>query len=178
MLLIPLTFALFTPLGLPAFAWWAAALNALPMIAAMAWVCADAILLVRTGNQRYALTGIAVFFLGLLFFEKAAVIPFVAFAVDGAAGATCRATESRAEDGVARRFSAVDRRRWRADGRVDRRLPRSSSTSGAGRLDLGMTGDLLVRSVTHGIVPGLVGGPWDWERWAPSSPWATAARGR
>jgi hypothetical protein len=27
--------------------------------------------------------------------------------------------------------------------------------------------------VTHGIVPGLVGGPWDWQRWAPASPWAT-----
>jgi hypothetical protein len=40
-------------------------------------------------------------------------------------------------------------------------------------LDVAMTWDLLVRSVTHGIVPGLVGGPWDWQRWAPASPWAT-----
>src|SRR6478609_9439961 len=63
-LLLPLTFALFTPLGLPAFSWWAAALNALPMIAAMAWVCADAILLVRTGNQRYAVTGVIAFLVG------------------------------------------------------------------------------------------------------------------
>ena len=39
--------------------------------------------------------------------------------------------------------------------------------------DLAMTWDLLRRSVTHGIVPGLVGGPWDWQRWAPASPWAT-----
>ncbi len=38
--------------------------------------------------------------------------------------------------------------------------------------DLAMTGDLLWRSVTHGIVPGLVGGPWEWQRWAPASPWA------
>ena len=81
MLLVPLTFALFTPLALPAFAWWAAALNSLPMLAAMAWVCADAILLVRTGNQRYALTGALAYLGGLLFFEKSAVIPFVAFAV-------------------------------------------------------------------------------------------------
>src|ERR1700742_3616698 len=80
-LLVPLTFALFTPLGVPGFAWWAAALNSLPMLAALAWVCADAILLVRTGNQRYALTGAVAFLVGLLFFEKAAVIPFVAFAV-------------------------------------------------------------------------------------------------
>ena len=76
-----MVFALFTPLGIPGFAWWAAALNSLPMLAAMAWVCADAILLVRTGNQRYAITGILVFFGGLLFFEKAAVIPFVAFTI-------------------------------------------------------------------------------------------------
>ncbi|MGH3970678.1 MAG: hypothetical protein ACRDTV_21825, partial [Mycobacterium sp.] len=39
--------------------------------------------------------------------------------------------------------------------------------------DLAMTGDLLWRSITHGIVPGLAGGPWHWDRWAPASPWAT-----
>jgi hypothetical protein len=59
-LLVPLTFALFTPLGVPGFAWWAAALNSLPMLAALAWVCADAIMLVRTRDQRYALTGVLV----------------------------------------------------------------------------------------------------------------------
>ena len=40
-------------------------------------------------------------------------------------------------------------------------------------LDWSMTWDLLARSVTHGIVPGLAGGPWDWQRWAPASPWGT-----
>jgi len=38
----------------------------------------DAVLLVRTGNQRYAATGMLVYLGGLLFLEKAAVIPFVA----------------------------------------------------------------------------------------------------
>jgi hypothetical protein len=168
-LLIPLTFALFTPLGLPAFAWWAAALNALPMIAAMAWVCADAILLVRTGNQRYAVTGTAAFFVGLLFFEKAAVIPFVAFAIatlltyvlgDRSAVKTVwraglrlwTASAVVTAGWIALYLVVVDQRRW--------------------TLDLPMTGDLLIRSITHGIVPGLIGGPWHWERWAPSSPWA------
>ena len=168
-LLIPLTFALFTPLGLPAFAWWAAALNALPMIAAMAWVCADAILLVRTGNQRYAVAGTAVFLLGLLFFEKAAVIPFVAFAITTLLAYVLgdRAAVKTVWRGGFRLWTAclvvtaawvglylavVDQRRW--------------------TLDPHMTGELLVRSVTHGIVPALIGGPWGWERWAPSSPWA------
>jgi hypothetical protein len=169
-LLVPLTFALFTPLALPSFAWWAAALNALPMVAALAWVCADAVLLVRTGNRRYAVTGTVAFLLGLTFFEKAAVIPFVAFAVTALLvhvtgdGSAVRTTWRR---GV-RLWSAclavtaawvgvyllvVDQQRW--------------------SFDLGMTWDLLVRSVTHGIVPGLVGGPWEWQRWAPASPWAT-----
>lgn len=168
-LLIPLTFALFSPLTLPAFAWWAAALNALPLIAAMAWVCADAILLIRTGNQRYALTGTLVFLLGLTFFEKAAVIPVVAFAITALLAYVLgdRSALKTVWHGGIRLWIAsgaltaawigiylvvVDQRRW--------------------TLDLPMTADLLVRSVTHGIVPGLIGGPWQWERWAPSSPWA------
>ncbi|QUR69204.1 hypothetical protein [Mycobacterium spongiae] len=167
---IPLTFALFTPLVVPGFAWWAAALNSLPMLAALAWVCADAILLVRTGNQRYAVTGLLAYFGGLLFFEKAAVIPFVAFAVsalsahvhgDRAAIRTVwragvrlwTASLALTAGWVALYVAVVNQRRWSSD--------------------LSMTGDLLRRSITHGVVPGLVGGPWAWARWAPASPWAT-----
>jgi hypothetical protein len=169
-LLIPLTFALFTPLGVPGFAWWAAALNSLPMLAALAWICGDAVLLLRTGNQRYVVTGVLVYLGGLLFFEKAAVIPFVAFAV---AALLCHVQGDRAALATAWRAGVrlwtaslaltavwigvyllvVDQQRWSSD------LP--------------MTWDLLRRSVTHGVVPGLAGGPWTWARWAPASPWAT-----
>ncbi|SPM30153.1 hypothetical protein MTAB308_3656, partial [Mycobacterium terramassiliense] len=169
-LLMPLTFALFTPLGVPGFAWWAAALNSLPMLAALAWVCGDAILLVRTGIHRHALTGVLVYLGGLLFFEKAAVIPFVAFTVaallvhvsgDRSAVRTVWRAGRRlwiaslalTVAWVALYLAVVDQRRWSTD--------------------LAMTGDLLWRSVTHGIVPGLAGGPWHWDRWAPASPWAT-----
>ena len=169
-LLIPLTFALFTPLGVPGFAWWAAALNSLPMLAALAWVCADAILLVRTGNQRYAVTGVLVYFGGLLFFEKAAVIPFVTFAM---AALLWHVQGDRAALGTV----------WRAGLRLW--IPSLILTVGWVALylavvnqqrwsfDLAMTWDLLSRSITHGIVPGLAGGPWHWDRWAPASPWAT-----
>jgi hypothetical protein len=169
-LLIPLTFALFTPLAVPGFAWWAAALNSLPMLAALAWVSADAVLLVRTGNQRYAVTGVLVYFGGLLFFEKAAVIPFVAFAV---AALLCHVQGDRraaltvwragirlwvvsllvTASWIGVYLAVVNQRRW--------------------SFDLAMTWDLLSRSITHGIVPGLAGGPWHWDRWAPASPWAT-----
>lgn len=172
-LLIPLAFALFTPLGVPGFAWWAAALNSLPMLAALAWVCADAILLVRTGKQRYVVTGVLVYFGGLLFFEKAAVIPFVAFAV---AALLCHVTGDRS---LASALATV----WRAGLRLWIAALALTAAWVALYLavvnqqrwssDLGMTGQLLLRSITHGIVPGLAGGPWHWDRWAPASPWAT-----
>ena len=169
-LLIPLTFALFTPLSIPGYAWWAAALNSLPMLAAMSWACADAILLIRTGNQRYAVTALLAYVVGLLFFEKAAVIGFVAFAI--AALLAHVAGDSSPLRTVWQRgirlwtsslvvtagwiglyLVVVDQQRWSSD--------------------LLMTWNLLRRSITHGIVPGLVGGPWAWDRWAPASPWAT-----
>ena len=90
---------------MPGFAWWAAALNSLPMLTAMAWVCADAILLVRTGNRRYALTAALAYLGGLLFFEKSAVIPFVAFTV---AALLCHVQgDRRAAHGVAPRRAVV-----------------------------------------------------------------------
>lgn len=167
-LLVPLTFALFTPLTVPGFAWWAAGLNSLPMLAALAWVCGDAILLQRTGNRRYVVSGTAVYFGSLLFFEKSAVIPFVAFTVVALLAWVGRGSIAAVWHRGFRLWVAmsavtvgwigvyllvVDQQRW--------------------TLDLAMTAELWWRSVTHGIVPGLAGGPWDWQRWAPASPWAT-----
>ncbi|MDY6999107.1 MAG: hypothetical protein SW019_21135 [Actinomycetota bacterium] len=168
-LLVPLSFALFTPLAVPGFAWWAAGLNSLPMLAAMAWVCAEAILLIRTGRRRHLLSAVVVFVAGLMFFEKAAIIPFVAFTVTALYGHVTATVSVREVWQRGRRLwiagvavivawvgvylLVVDQQRW--------------------SFDLGMTWDLLQRSITHGIVPGLVGGPWDWQRWAPASPWAT-----
>ena len=168
-LLVPLCFALFTPLALPAFAWWAAGLNYLPMVAAMAWVCGDAVLLARSGSRRYAITGSLAFVIGLMFFEKAAVIPFASFLLVTLLGhvqgephpvrvAWRRGRPLWLASGlitacwVALYVVVVDQRRW--------------------SWDPAMTWELLARSVTHGIVPGLVGGPWQWGRWAPASPWA------
>lgn len=168
-LLLPLVFALYTPLTVPAFAWWAAALNYLPMLAALAWVCGDAVLLVRTGRRRYAVSGVLAYFSGLLFFEKAAVIPFVAFMVvallwhvTGRTGGLrdvwragrdlWLASLALTAAWVGLYLVVVDQKRWSGD--------------------LSMTWDLLRRAVTHGIVPGLAGGPWQWQRWAPASPWA------
>ncbi|WP_125078740.1 hypothetical protein [Mycobacterium sp. P7213] len=170
-LLIPLTSALWTPLGLPAFAWWAAALNYLPLSAALSWVCADAILLARTGNRRYACTATLAYLGGLVFFEKSAVIPFVAFAVTALLGYVSGKPLAGAIVGA-----------WRAGSRMwTAMLAVTAGWIGVylvvvnqkrWSFDLDMTRDLLLRSITHGIVPSLAGGPWTWARWAPASPWA------
>lgn len=173
-LLVPLCFALFTPMAVPGFAWWTAGLNSLPMLAALAVVCAEAVLLERTGNRRHAAIALLAYLAGLLFFEKAAVIPFVAFTVvtllhfvHGTTGGLLNSAVRTWRDGLrlwapmlaltaawaVLYLIVVDQRRWSSD------LP--------------MTWDLLQRSVTHGILPALVGGPWQWQRWAPASPWAT-----
>ncbi|WP_454197619.1 hypothetical protein [Nocardia sp. Marseille-Q1738] len=169
MILPPLVFYLFCPLTLPAFAWWAAALNALPLQFAVAWVIGDAILLVQSGRRRYALSGVAVFAVALLFFEKSVIVPFVAFAavvlaryVDGGQ-APVRV--------VARRGAAL----WAGSGLVLAcwLIGYLAVVGGpAGPDDLRELRDLLPGAASLGIVPALFGGPWVWERWLPSAPWA------
>lgn len=80
-LLVPLAAALAIPLGLPAATWWAAALNALPLTAAMAWAVASMVQLARTGRTRHAVGAAVATALGLLFVEKALIVPVVAAVV-------------------------------------------------------------------------------------------------
>lgn len=168
-ILIPLVFYLFCPMTIPAFAWWAAALNALPLQFALAWVIGDAMLLVRTGRRRYALSGIAVLVVALLFFEKSAVVPFVAFAV---------AALARHVDGDAAPIGAVARRGaalWIGSAAVLGfwSIAYLAVVDGPGLPeDWSELRDLLPTAASLGIVPALSGGPWVWERWLPSAPWA------
>lgn len=169
-LLIPLTFYLFTPLTVPAFAWWAAALNALPLQIGLAWVTADAIALRRTGRARYAVSGALVFAASLLFFEKSVVIPFVAFATV--------ALLARISGGRSPLRSAWRRGRalWTASAAVvavwallyTTTISSQIAWAGAGR-----AWELLSHSASLGLLPTLLGGPWTWERWIPSPPWAS-----
>lgn len=166
-LLVPLTFYLFVPLTVPAFAWWSAAVNALPLQIALAWVSADAIRLVRTGRRRYAVSGAAVSAVALLCFEKAVVVLPVAFAVV-ALSASVSGESVRA---AARRGAAL----WTAAGAVllawsaffllviqrPRGLSRPEQPTA-----------LLRQALSDGLVPAMFGGPWRWERWQPATPWA------
>lgn len=169
-LLIPLTFYLFSPLTLPSFAWWANGLNQLPFQIALAWVAGDAILLQRTGRTRHAVTGTLVFAGSLLFFEKAALVPFVAFATVWLLARVAKTPKPlRATAAAGARLwlpSLAVLLAWAAVylTRVDSRLT----------LDhLDMLPRLLHHGTSMGLVPTLIGGPWTWDRWPPSPPWAT-----
>ncbi|MDR7167808.1 hypothetical protein J2W56_001527 [Nocardia kruczakiae] len=171
--LIPLIGYLFCPLTLPAFAWWSASLNALPLQFALAWVIADTVLLVRTGRGRYAVSGVLVLLVGLLFFEKAVVVPFVAFAVavleryivGGPSGWASIRDVARAGAALWA-GSALILAGWGAAYlTVADHIAVDTSLAGARRL--------LHSATSLGIVPTLVGGPWVWARWLPSTPWAT-----
>ena len=168
-LLLPLAFYLFTPLTLPSFAWWAAAMNSLPLQIGLAWVAADAVALCRTGRRRYAWSGVVVFTVSLLFFEKAVLVPLFAFAV--------LALLHRV-DGVQRPVRAALR-----DGRplwipsavvvvvwavvyvlvVDQPFVAPTRSMAVG---------LVEHGISWGLLPTLIGGPWAWQRWLPSPPWA------
>ncbi|PXX66417.1 hypothetical protein DFR70_103165 [Nocardia tenerifensis] len=168
-LLIPLTFFLFSPVTLPAFAWWSAALNALPLQFALAWVIGDALLLVRGGRVRYAVSGVVVLAVALLYFEKSVIIPFVAFAV---------ATLAHYVDGRAAAVREVARRGmrlWVGSGLVLLCwLAAYLAVVGVGgpRHNPEDMRDWLPHATSLGLVPALVGGPWRWERWLPAAPWA------
>jgi hypothetical protein len=168
-LLVPFLFYLFSPLTLPSFAWWSAALNDLPLQIALAWVTGDAILLVRTRNRRYAVTGVIAFAVSLAFFEKAVVVPWVAFAVVGLMlhvqgdGAVVRT--------VLRRAAPL----WRGSLLVMvgwALLYTSVVTSRAAQYSPGQAVVLTWRGFGFGFVPSLFGGPWRWDQSEFSVPWA------
>lgn len=168
-LLAPLIFYLFSPLTLPSYSWWAAGLNSLPLQIGLAWVAGDAILLCRTGKRRYAVSGFAVFVIALLFFEKSVLVPFVAFGVvaamyhvDAQANPLRRAWRGAK---LLWLWSAGVTACWLVVYLVV--VDQPFTVDGASKAV-----HLIERGLSRGLLPTLIGGPWGWERWQPSPPWA------
>lgn len=168
-LLMPLLLYLFSPLTLPAFAWWAAGLNALPLQIGLAWVAGDAVRLCRTGRPRFAVTGVLVFIAALLFFEKSVLVPPVAFAVV----ALLYRVDGRPKPlrTTARRGAPL----WVASLVVTGAWAVVYLTTVQSRLTFPSAATMLGlfhHGTSLGLVPTLIGGPWTWDRWPPSPPWA------
>ncbi|WP_305093740.1 hypothetical protein [Prescottella sp. R16] len=168
--LVPLAFYLFVPLTLPSFAWWAAGLNSLPMQIGLAWVAGDAIRLCRTGRIRFAVSGALVAAVSLAFFEKSVLVPVTAFVVVALMFRV---------DGVDRPIRAAwtrGRSLWIPLAAVVAVWAGAYLFFTRSRLVLPsaeQTVGLVHHGTSLGLVPTLLGGPWSWDRWPPSPPWAT-----
>lgn len=174
-LLAPLVLALAIPLGLPAGTWWSAAVNALPLTAAMAWSVASTVRLAETGRRRYAVGAVLATAVGLLFVEKAVLVPAVAAAV-----LACWWWAGPARASGLPVVWRTTRVMWAAQAVV------VAAWAAVFAVTVGRAGGGLVPSDSDGPGPGLwalvdtayrlavgptlAGGPWQWERWHPGPP--------
>ena len=161
-LLIPLTLYLLTPLTLPNDSWWQSAVESLPLQAVIFLSLTAHIHYVRSGRFRHVLAAAAWLAVGVFFFEKAAVIPLVLFAVTAGFLVEGRLAASARQSVV---------RYWRAwlvyAGLIAvygvvllDALRRSTVQPGSASVTSSLTfsGDLIKDT----LVPGLFGGPWSW----------------
>ena len=195
-LLLPLAVALVLPLGLPAATWWSAALNSLPLVASMAWAVASTIRLAQTGRRRHAVVAVAATVVGLVFVEKAVLVPVVsALALLGWWWTSWRGDGRNGIVGGHSGGRVWRRTRWMwaaqalvlaawaavfasTVGRIGGELwagPDNASTT-PGPPGPEMTGPspwgLIDATYRHAVAPTLGGGPWQWERWHPGPPMA------
>ena len=179
-LLFPLIAGLAIPLGLPSGTWWAAALNVLPLLAALAWAVSSMVLLARTGRRRHAVVATVATVLGLLFVEKAFIIPVIAAAV--LLAGWWAAGGSRDElSGIWRRTRGA----WAAQAVVVLAwagvflvvVGRLGGRGAFGEAEGTRPGFLHLVAHTYrlAVVPTLGGGPWRWDRWHPGPPMADPA---
>ncbi|WP_197037906.1 MULTISPECIES: hypothetical protein [Actinomycetes] len=176
-LLVPLVFFLFTPMTVPAYTWWAAGLNTLPLQFAMAVVVADVVQLCRgqvADRRRVIIRSLVVFVVALAFFEKSLLILPVAAV---AAVLWVHVNSSAEGPGLMRSIRtawSAARELWIAMAAIAAAwmILYFASTSIADGHSIGQAMSLTWRSINRGLVPAGVGGPWFWTRWLPSPPMA------
>ncbi len=80
-ILPPLALALFSPLTIPAFGWWSAAVNAVPLQLAMVMALAAQVRHVREGGAAHARRAFLWVLAGMAFSTKGVFVPFLLFAL-------------------------------------------------------------------------------------------------
>ena len=177
LLLVPMVFFLFTPMTVPAYTWWAAGLNTLPLQFAMAVVVADVVQLCRGqagDRRRVIIRSLVVFVVALTFFEKSLLILPVAAVTAVLWVHLTSASEAPGRMSAVRTAWSAARELWMAMAAVAAAWTvfYFASTSVADGHSIGQALSLTWRSINRGLVPAGVGGPWFWTRWLPSPPMA------
>jgi len=169
-ILIPLALYLVCPLTFPDYSWWIAGVETVPLQIAIFMALTSHVHYVWTGRYRHALAVAGWLIFGLIFFEKALVIPLLLFAVT--AGFLV---------GGKRLLPAVWKsvvRFWRAwllyvgliavYGVVLGIALQSSTVRPAAPSSARAVGTFSWGLVRRTLLPGLLGGPWHWYHTAGS----------
>jgi hypothetical protein len=164
--LVPFAVYVTSSITLPAFLWWAAALNQLPMQLAVLLALHAHVQYLRSGELRRALQAVAAVAGGLLFSEKALLaLPLLValtlfWATEG--GPVARVRQSLRQHRAAWLLHGALGLAYTAFYALHVSSPIEGTPTVADVADL--AGPALVRAV----LPGLLGGPWAWEDFPPA----------
>ncbi len=181
-ILIPLAIYLLTPLTVPDLGWWWAGMESVPFQLAIFLALDAHVRYVRTGHWRHLIVAALSLLLGMLFFEKAEVLPLLLLAITGGFLMGTRSWLAGIAQTLVRHWRA-----WLTYATVmvaylalfitSFRASAAQVTS-PGSLSAVLTfAWTLLRST---FLPGAIGGPWQWSTvsggmYAISAPPAVAA---
>lgn len=173
--LAALALVAWTPLTLPGSTWWSAAANAIPMQLALAGITALAIRVglrqQRPVSSRAVVAANVALIVALGFFEKSLAIMPVALAFTIAVAYMERRSITET--------LLRGRTMWLSMGLVTGAWALFYSLTAladAGEASSEPRAELFFNGLGQ-VLAGLAGGPWFWDRWAPSQPWADAPSG-
>ncbi|MBL6278811.1 hypothetical protein JMF97_21870 [Micromonospora fiedleri] len=160
LLLLPLGLLLFSPLTLEATTWWAVGVNMLPMQIAMVLAVSAQVGYVQTRRRRHLVALALALLLGLMFFEKSILIVPLVFLLTAA----CYA------DGGPVRAIWTTIRRWWPSWLMLTVLSLAFAAAYLSRSEsslrrpesAGEVFSFLAQILGSTVIPGLVGGPWQW----------------
>lgn len=159
-ILAPFAVLVLSPVSLPGTLWWAAALNQLPQVAAMAATLWCHTLYLRSGRLRYGALGALSLLVGLAFSEKTILVLPVVLAL------TVLFFSGRGNVGAALRALARHWPAWTLYALVavpyaayyGTHVPSPARELGAGN----SIAELAIDAIWKALAPGLLGGPWHW----------------
>ncbi len=161
-ILPPLALALLSPVSLPAFLWWAAALNQLPQQLAIVLALWGHVRYLRGGGLRRALVGPVALAGGLLFSEKSLfllpLVVAVTLAFFAGGGPLRRVGWSLRRHGTTWIAYAAVALPYLAYYVLEVPTPLRETAKGAD------VADLATQFLFRATLPGLLGGPWQWTR--------------
>jgi hypothetical protein len=162
-ILIPLAVYLLTPLTMPDLGWWTSAIESLPLQVATFMALNAQVYYVRTRRFRHAVAAAAWLLFGLVFFEKALILPLLLFGVTSAFladGSWLRAIRSSLVDywrgwalqlAIVAGYLAI----------LLASLQTSSVRPGIPGSNAGVF-TFIGKIIKDTFAPGALGGPWQW----------------